>query len=152
MATARRSGWRAFVGRFVVAHFACYPMMFWASVAGMSLGIIASTRRLEAVADQIEPANAFQRWLVMRVGLDAAEAASFQIVMTPVAVVLAIIFVVSHVASIPWGLAARRAALYPALGKADVERARRIWLRTSLGVTGLVVLAGAVGWVVILLA
>jgi hypothetical protein len=150
MSTSPRSGWRAFVARFVVAHFACYPMMFWASVAGMSLGILLSKEALEAVAEQAAPEGAVQRWLVARVGLDAAEAASFEVVMTPVVVVLAVLFVVSHVASLPWALAARRAALGG--DAAAVERGRRLWLRASLGLTGLVVVAGAVGWAVILTA
>lgn len=148
-ATAARD---AFIGRLLAGHFAAYPMTFAAAMAGMSLSIIAQEKKLLAVSVQLEPTSAAQRWLIDEVGLGVVEAASFEVIMLPLGWVLLVIFVVSHVASLPWALAGRRAAADPERRGASLDRARKRWLWASLGTTGAVVLAGAVGWAVILLA
>jgi hypothetical protein len=89
-----------------------------------------------------------QRWLVSSAGLNAEEAAAFEIIMQPVSLVLLFLFVVTHVSSVPWALAAR--ALAKGAGDPDKVRARRrLWIVLSGGSTALVVLAGIVGWAVI---
>jgi hypothetical protein len=149
-AHARRIARSAFIGRLTGAHFLCYPLMFVGAAAGMSLAIVFQAGALMAAELTAEPETAFQRWLVGEVSLGPAEAAAFEVIMKPVAVALAVIFVLAHVAAVPWALAARRKAL----GEADaaaVRKARNTWIVASLGTTGVVVIAGIVGWAVILL-
>jgi len=142
----------ALVSRLFVAHMVCYPMMFLAAAAGMSLSIIVNDEALLAAATTTEPTSGVQRWLINEVALDVVEAASFEIIMRPVVAVLLGVFVVAHVASVPWALAARRAALVDDWGSADVKRARLRWAVVSFGSTALVVVAGLVGWAIIVLS
>jgi hypothetical protein len=148
---ARRRGEAALWGRLAAAHFACYPLLFVAAALGMSLAIVTQGDALAAVQDQLEPASSLQRWLMVRVGLAAPEAASFEIIMRPLTYALAAIFVLGHAGALPWALAARRVAI----GTGDeqgVARGRRLWLFVALGSTGVVALVGLVGWLVIFLA
>ncbi len=151
-AQAASLGRAALVSRLFAAHMVSYPLMFVAAAAGMSLSIIASGEALLEAAGTGAPTSAVQRWLIAEVGLGVVEAASFEIIMRPLVVVLLVIVVISHGASVPWALAARRAALADDWGGVEVRRARLVWVVASLGVTALVVLAGAVGWVVIVLS
>lgn len=144
-----RAGRGAFMARVAAAHFLCYPMLFWTAIAGMSVPILLREQALLSAAEQTEPIGTFQRWLVAEVGLAAPDAASFDVVMMPLGVVLVLLFVVVHAASLPWARGAMKSA---AQGDPSHERrGRRIWLSASLGVAGLVTLAGAVGWARILL-
>ncbi|MBW2457921.1 MAG: hypothetical protein JRI68_25675 [Deltaproteobacteria bacterium] len=142
----------ALVSRLFVAHMVCYPMMSVAAAAGMSLSIIANDEALLQAGAITSPATAVQCWLMAEVGLDVVEAASLEIIMEPVLVVLLVVFVIVHAGSVPWALAARRAALTDDWGGATVRRARLRWAVASLGSTLLVVVAGLVGWLVILLS
>ena len=142
----------ALVSRLFVAHMVCYPMIFVAAAAAMSLSIISQGEALLQAAAITSPSTAVQRWLMAEVGVDVVEAASFEIIMRPVLGVLLAIFVIAHLASVPWALAARRAAFTNDWGGATVRRARLRWAVASLGTTGLVVVAGLVGWLVILLS
>ena len=143
-------GRAALVSRLFAAHVVSYPLMFVAAAAGMSLSIIANDEALLQVVATMAPTTGIQRWLMAEVGLGMVEAASFEIIMRPVVVVMLAVFVISHAASVPWALAARRAALADDWGGAEIRRARLRWVVLSLGATVLVVLAGAVGWVIIL--
>jgi hypothetical protein len=145
-------GRAALVSRLIATHLACYPMMFVAAAAGMSLSIIANEGALLQAAETTEPTGGIQGWLISEVGLGVVEAASFEIIMRPVLVVLLVVFLISHAASLPWALAARRAALTDDWGGVAVKRARLRWMGASLGSTALVVVAGAVGWLIILLS
>jgi cytochrome b561 len=130
----------------LIAHFASYPMMFAAAVAGMSVSIVAQKTALMAVADQMEATTATQRWLSERIGLGVGDAAAFELIMTPMLVALLVIFVVSHAAALPWARAARD-------GPPEAEaKARRGYLVAAVGTTLLVVVAGLVGWVLIFAA
>jgi hypothetical protein len=154
MADARTSqaplGHRAVWGRLALAHLLTYPLLLWVAMATMSLSIVARRAALLAAEGQTEPEGAVQRWLVGRVGLGAAEAASFELIMAPVLVGLAAMAVVTHLAAVPWALAAGRHARGLA-DEASVRRAFRGWLLVSLVPAGVAVLAGLVGWAVIVL-
>lgn len=147
-AQARRLGQTALVGRLVAAHLLGYPLLFVGAAAGMSLAIVGQKSTLLAAGLATEPANAAQRWLMQSVGLTAADAAVFDVVMRPTGAVLLVVFLLVHVTAVPWALAARRHAL----GQAEpdvVVRERRRWIIASLGATGIVVVAGMVGWAII---
>jgi hypothetical protein len=150
MSESRKSQARAaFIGRLLAGHFACYPMMFAASMAAMSLSIIAQRAALFDVQHQLVATSNFQRWLVDRVGLVVSEAASFEIIFRPVTLALVLILVVTHVAAVPWALAARKAELEPEKGKPALEKATRHFLIASAATTGLVVVPGIAGWIII---
>ncbi len=140
----------ALVGRLLVGHFACYPMMLAASVFAMSLSIVLQRDALVALSNRADLAleTYSQRWLVERVGLSVADAVSFELIMRPVMWLLLVIFVVTHAASLPWALAARRAALDEA-AKPALARATRMFLIAVGVTTGSVMVAGTVGWVII---
>lgn len=126
-------------------------MMLAASVFAMSLSIVFQRDDLLAVANRPDPGleSQTQRWLVERVGLGVADAISFELIMRPVMVVLLVIFVVTHLASVPWALAARRAALAGDAGKPALARATRHFLIIVGITTGTVLVAGTIGWVII---
>lgn len=148
-AHTRRLARSALIGRLLATHFLCYPLMFIGAAAGMSLSIVLQKQSLLAAGATRESESGFQRWLVGEVGLSIADAAVFERIIVPTSIVLAVIFVLAHVASVPWALAARRKVLGRA-DDAEVRRARNVWIIASLGGTGLVVLAGLVGWSIIL--
>ena len=147
-AQQRRLGRTALVGRLLSAHFLCYPLMFVGAAAGMSLAIVTQKEALYRDGLTQVPQSAFQHWLIERVSLGVGDAAVFERVITPVGWGLAVIFVLAHLAAVPWGLAARRQALGQA-GPEIVRRARNLWILASLGPTGLLVVAGLVGWSII---
>ena len=142
----------ALIGRLVVGHLAAYPATFMAALAGMSLSIIAQKQALLSVAEQLEPANGVQRWLIDRVGLAVVEAASFEIIMRPITWLLLLILFVSHALSIPWALAGRRAALEPGSHDEALKRAQRRWLGATVGLSAVIVVVGVGGWAWILLS
>jgi hypothetical protein len=147
--TASTRARAALVGRLLAGHFACYPLMFGATVAAMSLSIIAQRDALVVLEGQLVAASDTQRWLIEHVNLAASEAAAFELVMTPLVYGVLLIFVVTHAAAIPWALAARHAALHPEQGTSAYERATRRFLFAAAASTGVFVIAGAVGWIVI---
>ncbi|MCA9623976.1 MAG: hypothetical protein KC731_33365 [Myxococcales bacterium] len=148
--TDARRARTAAVACLLLGHFASYPALFATAVAGMPLSIILRREALEWVQAQAAPANTTQAWLCERVGLSAAEAASFEIVMTPLAAALVTVILVIHVAAVVWAKATHRARL--AQHEAGVVAARRRFGLSVVGLTALVLLAGAVGWAVILTA
>lgn len=136
------------VAPLLVGHFASYPLMFLAAASTMSLSIVWRGAALEAAQAVTAPRTGVERWLVAQVGLAPAEAATFVMVMEPVLGVLALIFVVSHLAAIPWARAAARAAADPA-ARLTARRAATRFVATAAGVTGLLVAAGIGGWIYI---
>ncbi len=116
----------------------------------MSLSIVWQEDALVAAGQTTLAKSAFQRWVIEEIGMGTGDAAAFELVMTPLAVALAVLFVVGHVTAIPWALAARRQALGVGDPSAS-RRARKLWLIATLGATGIVVASGFVGWVTILL-
>jgi hypothetical protein len=139
-------------GRLLVAHLLCYPLLFAVALASMSLAIIRYHDRLLAVTAADGAASAFQRWLARELGLALADAARFEIVVRPVGVALGVVFVLVHLGSVPWALAAAREVRSRGTPDAEVararlRRARRWWLGSSLGLAALLVLVGLGGWV-----
>src|SRR5690606_6637437 len=125
----------------LIGHFAAYPMMFLSAAASMSLSIVIRAEAIEAVQTIAAPRTPVEQWLASRVGMGAPEAAAFAIVMEPVLVLLAVLFVVSHLAAIPWAAAARRAAIAPE-EKPGERRAARRFVAATATTTGVVILAG----------
>lgn len=146
----RFEGRHALIGRIAMAHFICYPILFVAAAAGMSLAIILQKDAILLAAQTTLPRTTAQRWLVQEVALGPGDAAAFEVIMRPLGAVLAVIFVLAHLTSVPWGLAARRVALGRGT-PAALRRARNLWIVVTLGVTAVVVCGGVVGWVIILL-
>jgi hypothetical protein len=146
---AKRRARRALIGRLLVGHFASYPMMFFCAASSMSLSIVARGDALEAALAVATPRTGIERWLVAKVGLAPPEAATFVMVMQPVLGVLAVVFVVSHLAAIPWARAAARAAVDEAERAAERRGAKRFFATTA-SATGIVVAVGLVGWIYIL--
>lgn len=147
---ARFEGRHALIGRIAMAHFLCYPILFVAAASAMSLAIIWQKDAILLAAQTTLPRTGVQRWLIEEVALGPGDAAAFEVIMRPLTSVLGAIFVLAHATSVPWGLAARRAALGRGT-QAAVARARNLWIVSTLGVAGVVVCGGLVGWVVILL-
>ena len=139
----------ALIGRLVAGHFACYPMMVAASIATMSLSIIAQREALLRAELQRQPSTDFQRWVIEQVDLDVVEAVRFELIMSPIVWVLLLIFVATHIATVPWALAARAAVIDPPRGERRLARATRHFFIAGAGTTGLAVAAGVVGWVII---
>ena len=69
--------------------------------------------------------------------------------MSPIVWVLLLIFVATHIATVPWALAARAAVIDPPRGERRLARATRLFFIAGAGTTGLAVAAGVVGWVII---
>ena len=138
----------ALVTRLVIGHFASYPMMLLSAMSTMSLAIIGRSDAIAAIESLAAPRSVVERWLVAEIALSPAEAAAFALVMEPIVYGLAALFALSHLASVPWALAARRAALDED-EKPREKRAARLFVALTAGPTGLVVLAGLVGWIVI---
>ena len=143
----------ALMGRLLAGHFACYPMMFAATAATMSLSIILQKERLLELGRVVDaaPGSGFQGWLVDKVGLAVSEAAIFEVIISPIVYLALIIFIATHVASVPWALAARRAALEPEDedNRSALSRATTRFFIASAGTTGLFVVAGMIGWIII---
>ena len=145
----------AFWGRLLVAHLLCYPLLFTVAMAAISLAIIRYEQALLEAGTASGAASGVQRWLMREVGLSLADAARFEIILKPVGGALALLFVVLHVVSVPWALAAAREARARGTPEAELaqrrlRRAQRWWLGSSLGLTALLVLGGLAGWVWIL--
>jgi hypothetical protein len=130
----------ALVGRLAFAHLLAYPLAFVAALAAIAPVIVLRGDAL--LAAPTEPEGAFERWLVSSVQVAPAEASSVALVLVPSGVVGLVVFVLAHVAALPWALARAE----------GLARARRIWLWTSLAPVGAIVLAGAAAWLRIALA
>jgi hypothetical protein len=151
----RPSARGAFWGRLLIAHLLCYPLLFALSLALISLTIIRYEQALLEAGAGSGAGSGLQRWLVREVGLSLADAARFEIILKPLGLALALLFVVLHLISVPWALAAAREARARGTSEAELaqrrlRRAQRWWLGSSLGLTGLLVLGGLAGWVWIL--
>jgi hypothetical protein len=139
-------------GRLLVAHLLSYPLLFAVAMAAISLAIIRYEQALLDAGAAPEAASGLQRWLVREVGLSLGDAARFEIILAPVGLALAVLFVVLHLIAVPWALAAAREVRSRGTPEAEVahrrlRRAQRWWLGASLGLTALLVLCGLAGWV-----
>jgi hypothetical protein len=132
-----------------MGHAVSYPAMFVTAVATMSLSIIAREEALRVVEMQAEPTSGTQGWLIEHVGLSASEAASFEVIMTPVMVGVIAVALLAHLAALPWARAARAAVLEPGEFAGEPKRVRRRYAITVGVALAVVIVAGAVGWGII---
>jgi hypothetical protein len=140
------------LGRLLIAHLLCYPLLFTVSLAAISLIIIRCEQALLEAGAASGAESGLQRWLVREVGLSLGDAARCEIILAPLGLALALLFVVLHLISVPWALAAAREARARGTPEAELaqlrlRRAQRWWLGSSLGLTALLVLGGLAGWV-----
>jgi hypothetical protein len=122
-----------------------------AAAMGISLSILAQDEAIRAAAQTTLAASAFQRWLIAQLHMGTGDAAAFERIIVPLGAVLAVVFLLAHVTAVPWALAARREALGRG-GAGHARRWRNVWIVVTLGPVAVLVLAGLVGWVVILRA
>jgi hypothetical protein len=138
---------RAFLGRFVLAHFIAYPIAVVAAVGGTPLALWVRER---AILDA-KPTGA--RWTMVTEALakyrvSATESAQVQIVLDFVILLSVATFTLVHLAALPWAIEAARK-------NARVGQGRTASFRLFVGITTatliVVAVSGMVGWLWLLL-
>jgi hypothetical protein len=146
-ATKPAGGGRAFLGRFVLAHFIAYPVAVVTAVAATPLALWVRER---AILDAT-PTGA--RWATVTEALakyrvSATEAAQVQIVLDFVVLLTVATFALVHLAALPWAIEAARA-------NAPVGQGRTLSFRLFVGITAatliVVAVSGTAGWLWLLL-
>ena len=128
-----------------------YPMLFVVAMATTSLAVIYAADQLLAPVRTAGQATGLEGWLVRNVHLPAVDAARFVLVLKPMSVGLGLVFLVTHLAAVPWAraaarAAARRGAADEATRRAELHRGYRLWLWSSLATAAALVVAGLGGW------
>ncbi len=82
--------------------------------------------------------------------LSAIEAAQVEIVLEWAMWACLVVFVLVHLAALPWSFAAAGAARRPEQGDAGIRRGFRIFAGTAATIVVLVALAGTAGWIWVL--
>jgi hypothetical protein len=143
-------GGRAFLGRFVLAHFIAYPIAIVAAIGATPLALWFRERSI------LEAGPTGARWTTVTEALakhrvTATEAAQVQIVLDFVIVMTVATFALVHLAALPWAIeAARTRARMTATMNDGVRQMRTAGFRVFVGITAatlvLVALSGMAGW------
>jgi hypothetical protein len=146
-------GGRAFLGRFVLAHFIAYPIAVVAAIGATPLALWIRERSI------LEAGPTGARWTTVTEALakhrvTATEAAQVQIVLDFVIVMTVATFALVHLAALPWAIEGARARTV-ATANDGVRQIRTAGFRVFVGITAatlvLVVLSGMAGWAWLLL-
>ena len=146
-------GGRAFLGRFVLAHFIAYPIAIVAAISATPLALWIRERSI------LEAGPTGARWTTVTEALakhrvTATEAAQVQIVLDFVIVMTVATFALVHLAALPWAIEGARARII-ATTNDGVRQMRTAGFRVFVGITAatlvLVVLSGMAGWAWLLL-
>jgi hypothetical protein len=144
-APRRRVAWRAFVGRLLLAHFIAYPIGFVAAIAAMPLAFLFREEAILGAGNQ-GATSQLVKDATRGMALSATEAAQLQIVLEFVLWVSLAALLAVHLAAVPWGIGAARAARQPEQAATVQRRGYRTFVVATATTTVLVVLAGAGGW------
>ncbi|MBK7578862.1 MAG: hypothetical protein IPI67_01535 [Myxococcales bacterium] len=140
---------KAFWGRFAIGHFVSYPVCFL--TAAGALPYVMFLRR----AQLLNPGRVGARTKIVAdvardLKLSGVEAAQVEIVLEGAMWVCILVFVLLHLAALPWSFAAAAAARRPEAGEGGIRRGSRIFAGTAATTVVLVALAGTAGWIWIL--
>ncbi|MFO0571218.1 MAG: hypothetical protein U0263_36650 [Polyangiaceae bacterium] len=140
---------KAFWGRFVLGHFLAYPVCFLTAAGALPYAMVfrhdlllnpgRTGARSKLVADAARDLK-----------LSGIEAAQVEIVLEWAMWACIVVFLLLHIAVLPWSFAAARAARSPAEGAAGLRRGIRIFAGTTATTVVLVALAGTAGWIWVL--
>jgi hypothetical protein len=145
-----RSRARLFFERFLLAHFLSYPVAFVASIAAMPMAVrLRAAALLNAGSEGAS--SRIMRDVAQQLELSPTEAAQAEIVFTFVLWTCIAVLLVVHLASLPWAIAAARAASHVPPDERGVRRGRNVFVGVTIATVILVVLCGAVGWLWLLL-
>lgn len=140
---------KAFWGRFAAGHFLAYPICFLTSAGALPYAMVLRRDEL------LNPGRAGARTKIVAdaardLKLTAIEAAQVEIVLEWAMWACIVVFVVLHVAALPWSFAAARAARHPEHGEAGVRRGFRMFAGTAATTVVLVAISGTAGWIWVL--
>ena len=140
---------KAFWGRFVVGHFLAYPVCFLTAAGALPYAMILRRNEL------LNPGRAGARTQIVAdaardLKLSAIEAAQVEIVLEWAMWACIAVFVVLHVAALPWSFAAAAAVRHPDPGEKGLKRGFRIFAGTAATTVVLVALSGTAGWIWVL--
>lgn len=146
---ARPKPAKAFWGRFAVGHFIAYPVCFLTAAGALPFAMILRHREL------LNPGRSGARTKLVAdaardLKLSGIEAAQVEIVLEWAMWACLLVFLLLHLAALPWALAAAGAARHPERGEAGVRRGFRIFAGTTATTVVLVALAGTAGWIWVL--
>lgn len=147
--TSRPKPGKAFWGRFAVGHFLAYPVCFLTAAGALPFAMILRRQEL------LNPGRAGARTKLVAdaardLKLSGIEAAQVELVLEWAMWACLLVFVVLHLAALPWSFAAAEAARHPATGDAGIRRGFRIFAGTAATTVVLVALAGTAGWIWVL--
>lgn len=140
---------KAFWGRFAVGHFLAYPVCFLTAAGALPYAMILRRDEL------LNPGRAGARTKIVAdaardLKLTAIEAAQVEIVLEWAMWACILVFVVLHLAALPWSFAAAAAVRHPEQGAAASKRGFRIFAGTAATTVVLVALSGTAGWIWVL--
>jgi hypothetical protein len=137
---------KAFWGRFAVGHFVAYPVCFLTAAGSLPFAMVLRRQQL------LNPGRAGARTKLVAdaardLKLSGVEAAQVEIVLEWAMWACLAVFLLLHLAALPWSFAARDAARHPERGPDGVKRGFRIFAGTTATTVVLVALAGTAGWI-----
>jgi hypothetical protein len=137
--------WRAFLGRFALAHLLSYPVAFVGAIAAMPIAILVRSEALLNAGERSDAAGWVRR-VAQNLHLSPIELAQLQIVLEFVLGSSFALFVSLHVASLPWAIGAAKAVREPDAGSIAKTRGYRMFVVTAAATLCLVALIGLGGW------
>ncbi|MBX3183650.1 MAG: hypothetical protein KIT72_05965 [Polyangiaceae bacterium] len=142
---------RWFGERYAVAHLVAYPPGVVAAFASIPLALRLRGDEVLRVGPDGASYELMQRFAEL-FQLDPTSAAQTELVVVYTLKVALVTLVFPHLTALPWALAAARRPAEPALGEREpeLERRRRWFMVSMLGLTALWVVVGVIGWVWVL--
>lgn len=139
---------KAFWGRFAVGHFAAYPVCFLTAAGALPYAMIV--RRAELLNPrQLGARTKLVADAARDLKLSAVEAAQVELVLGWALWASLAVFVLMHLATLPWAFGAAKAARHPEQDAA-ARRGLRIFAGTTATTVVLVALLGTGGWIWVL--
>ena len=140
---------KAFWGRLAIGHFAAYPVCFLTAAGALPLAMIVKKAALMS-----PPLAGARSSIVSDVARDlklsAIEAAQVEIVLQFAMWVCLAVFVLIHLAVLPWSFGAAAATRDTEQGTLEAKRGLRIFGVTMATIIVLVAVGGTAGWAWIL--
>jgi hypothetical protein len=143
-------GGRAFLGRFVLAHFVAYPIAIVAAIGATPLALWVRERSI------LEAGATGARWTTVTEALakhrvTATEAAQVQIVLDFVIIMTVATFALVHLAALPWAVEGARTRTRTTATRQMRTAGFRVFVGITAATLVLVALSGMAGWAWLLL-
>lgn len=134
----------------MMGHLIAYPVGFFTAVAAMPLSMVLRKDELMSIAT-LGAKNRFIQDAAKDLALSPLEAAQVEMVLVTCLYASLVTLLLVHLWTLPWAVGAARAVRDPARGAALEKRGYR-WFGWLTGATfAVVALAGALGWVWVIL-